>query len=474
MSDMNWWPRSPLGVAMAVAGAMVLLYLGRSAAHGAAEALSGTLQRTFATFARLLMSSHERLSQRNREVLLSMGREDTERLIEREFERVHSTVARDLSGYPALHRRIADQIQRIDEDYRESSEVPPAPPEWVHAVEAVAGIPSNGDAFVGRILGDIHKTLTSAYAGAMTEYRKASAMRHRLLSRMLPFWRRLDRELAQVDGTIRGLDQRSLAIDRQMEMYEEIRAGSDDAARILSSSTVTHFISSALVLAIALMGAFINFHLIALPMSEMVGASSHVGSLMVSDIAALVIILIEIAMGLFLMESLRVTRLFPVIGMLDDVMRKRLAWVAFFILLTLAGVEASLAYMRDMLAADSAALAQSLSGGVEVAAEFRWIPAVGQMVMGFMLPFALTFVAIPLESFIRSARTVTGTLLAFGLRASAGVMELLGAFSTNLGSVLTFVYDLLIVVPLRVEEMWTKRSARSGSAPAEPHPGGVV
>ncbi|MBW2415033.1 MAG: hypothetical protein JRG76_11040, partial [Deltaproteobacteria bacterium] len=107
MSDMNWWPRSPLGVAMAVAGAMVLLYLGRSAAHGAAEALSGTLQRTFATFARLLMSSHERLSQRNREVLLSMGREDTERLIEREFERVHSTVARDLSGYPALHRRIA-------------------------------------------------------------------------------------------------------------------------------------------------------------------------------------------------------------------------------------------------------------------------------------------------------------------------------------------------------------------------------
>jgi hypothetical protein len=291
---------------------------------------------------------------------------------------------------------------------------------------------------------------------------------------MLPFWRRLDRELAQVDGTIRGLDQRSLAIDRQMEMYEEIRAGSDDAVRILSSSTVTYFTSSALVLAIALMGAFINFHLIALPMSEMVGASSHVGSLMVSDIAALVIILIEIAMGLFLMESLRVTRLFPVIGMLDDVMRKRLAWVAFFILLTLAGVEASLAYMRDMLAADRAALAQSLSGGVEVAAEFRWIPAVGQMVMGFMLPFALTFVAIPLESFIRSARTVTGTLLAFGLRASAGVMELLGAFSTNLGSVLTFVYDLLIVVPLRVEELWTKRSARPGSASAEPHPGGVA
>ncbi len=168
------------------------------------------------------------------------------------------------------------------------------------------------------------------------------------------------------------------------------------------------------------MGAFINFHLIALPMSEMVGASSHVGSLMVSDVAALVIILIEIAMGLFLMESLRVTRLFPVIGMLDDVLRKRLGYVAFVILFALAGVEASLAYMRDMLAADSAALAQSLAGSVAVEAEFRWIPAVGQMVMGFMLPFALTFVAIPLESFIRSFRTVGGTTSSGGYRDIRG------------------------------------------------------
>ncbi len=169
MSDLHWLPRSPLGITAAVIAVMVLLYLGRSAAHGAADALCGTLQRTFATFARLLMSSHERLSQRNRDVLLSMGREDTERLIEREFERVHSTVARDLSGYPALHRRIADQIQHIDEDYRESSEVPPTPPEWVHAVETVAGIPSNGDPFVGRILGDIHKTLKGTLAVRIEE-----------------------------------------------------------------------------------------------------------------------------------------------------------------------------------------------------------------------------------------------------------------------------------------------------------------
>lgn len=471
MSDFQWLPQTPLGLALAAAGAIIVLYLGRGAAHGAVGSLCEILEKSLTTFARLLMSSHDRLALRNREVLLAMGRDNTERLIEREFERVHSTVARDLSGYPALQRKLSDQIQRIDEDFHESSEVPPTPPEWVRAVDAVAGIPTNGDPFVGRILTDIQKTLTSAYANAMREYRAASAKRHQLLARMLPFWRRLERELNNVDGTIRGLDQRSQAIDSQMAMYEQIRAESDDAVRYLSSSTVTHFLSSGLVLLIALMGAFINFHLIALPMSEMVGASSHVGSLMVSDVAALVIILIEIAMGLFLMESLRITRLFPVIGMLDDVLRKRLAWVAFVILLTLAGVEASLAYMRDMLAADNAALAQSLAGSTAVDAQFRWIPAIGQMMMGFMLPFALTFVAIPLESFIHSARTVFGNLAAFALRASAGTMELLAGFATNVAAMLMFAYDMVIIVPLRLEEFWTRKAGRAKPEPAEQHGG---
>jgi hypothetical protein len=176
-------------------------------------------------------------------------------------------------------------------------------------------------------------------------------------------------------------------------------------------------------------------------------------------------------MGLFLMESLRVTRLFPVIGMLDDVLRRRLAWVAFVILFALAGVEASLAYMRDMLAADNAALAQSLVGSTAVDAEFRWIPAIGQMTMGFMLPFALTFVAIPLESFIHSARTVFGNVMAFTLRAAAGAMELVAGFASNVSAMLMFAYDMVIIVPLRLEEFLTRKGGRVDSTPAEQHGG---
>ena len=376
---------SPLALTLTIVGAIVFFYLGRSAVHSAIRVLTDALHDGLMQAAASVNSAQERLVTRNRQVMLEMGREGSERLLEREFHRVNAVVARDLSGYPALHRDLSDQITEIDADYRKSTETPPSPPEWTRAVEAIAAIPNNGDPIIGKLLTDIHGSLVRAHETSMKVYRHSSAQRHRLLRRMLPYWRRLDQTLSKVDGTIRGLVERSQAIDDQMGKYERIIAGSDQAERSLAASSMTYFITSFAVLAIALMGGFINFHLIALPMSEMVGATSYVGGVKTSDIAALVIILTEVAMGLFLMESLRITRMFPVIGMMDDKMRQRMIWISFGLLLTLAAVESSLAYMRDLLAADKEALTQQLAGIVVVQAQFRWIPSVGQMVMGFMV-----------------------------------------------------------------------------------------
>jgi hypothetical protein len=207
------------------------------------------------------------------------------------------------------------------------------------------------------------------------------------------------------------------------------------------------------VLLIAIGGAVINFNLIALPMSEMVGGGSYIGNFKTSNIAALVIILVEVAMGLYLMESLRITHLFPVIGHMDDKMRTRMIWVTFTILLILAGVESALAFMRDRIAADMQALRQALATVETAHPVSSWIPTVGQMVMGFILPFALTFVAIPLESFVQSSRTVFGSavasllrLIAFGLRLLGNVVRYIGVFLMNL-------YDLLIFPPLWLENL---------------------
>ncbi len=455
-----WLPDSPLVVVTLVLVAITVMYLGRFAGHGAIRALATAIKDVLELAAGALTSAQGYLAQRNREVLLEMGREQAERLVEQEFRRVHEVVERDFGSYPALHHDIKQQIARIDEDYRASVDVAPPPPVWTKAVESIAAIPSKGDPMVVRILGDIQKAIADAQTDATREYRKASTERHQILAKMVPCWRRLDNTLGRIERSVAGFKNRADAVDEQMVKYEQTVARTDEAERMLSASSMTHFVSSTIVLLVALLGGFINFHLIALPMSEMVGATSYVGPVKTSDIAALVIISTEIAMGLFLMESLGITRLFPVIGTMDDQLRRRMGWVSFGILVTLAGVESSLAYMRDLLAADKEALTQFLAGAEAVNVQLRWIPSVGQMVMGFLLPFALAFAGIPLESFIKSSRIVGGTFLATSLRGVAGTLRLLGGLVENLGTVFVHLYDLLIIVPLRIEHAFPHRRAR--------------
>ncbi len=470
--DLSQAMTSPIALGTLALCAIVVMYLGRSVAHAAIRSLFKMVHDLFRLSSGFAMSAQERLVQRNREVILEMGREEIERTIEREFHRVNAVVARDLSGYPALQRKLSDQIARIDEDYRESTEVPPSPPQWARVVETMATIPSHGDPLIARILGDIQKAMSGAHKSAMQEYRNSSGERHRLLKKMLPFWRRLENTLNRVNETIQGIQVRGQVIDRHMETYEQIRAKSDSAVRMLSASWMTHFLSSGLVLVIAVMGGFINFHLIALPMSEMVGATSYVGPIATSDIAALVIIMTEIAMGLFLMESLRITRLFPVISTMDDQLRHRMVWISFGILFVLASVESSLAYMRDLLAADREALTQALAGvhAANVDLRFRWIPSIGQMVLGFMLPFALCFAAIPLESFIRSSRVVFGNLTALFLRGLAAILDLMGNFTKNMAIMLVHTYDFTIVLPLWVEQLVKKKDPTSKQPTTRAHP----
>jgi hypothetical protein len=236
-----------------------------------------------------------------------------------------------------------------------------------------------------------------------------------------------------------------------MDEYEKIRSGSDKAARALSTSAMTQFAIAGLVLLIAIGGAIINFNLIALPMSEMVGGASYIGPFKTSDVAGLVIILVELTMGLFLMESLRITRLFPIIGAMDDKMRHRMIIVTFTLLAILAGVESALAFMRDRIAHDMEALRHTLSGAEQAGLTTSLIPMVGQMVMGFILPFALTFVAIPLEMFVSSSRTVLGGLMAWLLRMFAFLLRLLGNVGFYTGRFIVNVYDLAIFPTIWLE-----------------------
>ncbi len=458
------WPNQPaLSLLVWALAGIVLLYIARAPAHQAFIAMGRVLHNALRLSAHSITSARERLELRNREVLLAAGRDSAERLIEREFRRIEATTQRDLAGYPALHRKVMEQVTAIDEDYRKAAEVPPEIPGWVDAIEAVAKIQSVSEPRVAEVLEDIHHSFEKSQATAMGAYRKSSKERHRLLAKMMPYWRRLSQTMDTTEKTLDRLLERSKHVDQQMKGYGEILQGNDQALRTLSSSSLTQFFVSTFVLLVAVGGAVINFNLIAYPMQEMVGGASYIGDFRTADVAAMVIILVEIAMGLFLMESLRVTRLFPVVGALDDRLRVRMIWITFTILFILASVESALAYMRDLIAADVEALRQSLAGGVAAVAtaENRWIPTVGQMVMGFVLPFALTFVAIPLESFVHSSRTVLGMMAVGLLRFLAAALRFLGSLFRHGAAMAVRVYDLVIFGPLWIEGLIRARGSEA-------------
>ncbi|HEB58126.1 MAG TPA: hypothetical protein ENJ01_02795 [Gammaproteobacteria bacterium] len=454
---MNTVSGSPWLALSIILGAIAVLYFARDHAHRGIMSISRVIHNAMRLTSHSLRKAESVLTARNREVLLAAGREEAERDVAREFERVDATVRRDLAEYPALHRKLSEEITRIDEDFQQGTEVPPSPPGWVKAVEAVAKIPSvKGDPSVANILEDIHSSLVKANTVATEEYRKSSHKRHMILNKMMPHWRKLLQILNKVDKNINSLLDRSKSIDRHMDEYENILKGTDRAVRTLSSSSLKNFFISALVLAIAMAAAFVNFQLIALPMSEMVPAKRAVLGIPVSSVAALVIILVELAMGLFLVESLRITRLFPVIGALDDKMRIRMIWITFVILTILACVEAGLAFMRELMLEDLEATREALRGTGEatvVSASFRWITTGAQMGLGFILPFAIAFVAIPLETFVHSSRTVLGILGVSLLRTLSWLVRMIGNIARYTGLALVHVYDLIIFAPLWVEKM---------------------
>jgi hypothetical protein len=435
---------------------ITLTYLAREPMHQMIQATSSLIHHALKQASSSLSEAEKRLLQRNTEVLIAEGQEASEHEIEREFERIHHIVEKDLAEYPTLHRQISDVVIKMDEDYKSSADVPPEAPGWAKAVDAVAKInTSKGDPMVNDILDSIHGSMEKNHEKTLEEYRKSSRERHMLLKKMQPAWRGMNQDLKQVDQDVNSLLERIKIVDRHMETYEKIIHETDTAKKTLSSSSLTQFFVAGFVLAIAIGGAMINFNLISRPMQEMVGGSSTMMGYKVANIAALVIILVEVAMGLFLMESLRITRLFPVIGAMKDDMRIRMIFITFSILLMLASVEAGLAYMREILAQDDAALRASLVGSADVTAAAglsdRWITTAAQMGMGFILPFALVFVAIPLESFIHAARTVLGMTGVSLLRLLSFTFELLGNSAHYFGQMLISFYDLFIFIPLWVE-----------------------
>ena len=457
-------PYPTLSILVWVAALLLVLYLERKFFHKTVAALARLVHNALRLTAASVHNAQQQLAKRNREVLIQRGLEQAERKTEREFSHVSAAVVENLKSYAALHNRLSGTITKLEDDHRSSMDVPPSLPNWAPIIDAVAKIDHPGDALVARTLTDIHRTLTEQYGSATETYRNAAKSRHAILNNMLPLWHKLQKTLLEVEKSVTALTHRAKRIDRLVDEYKAIHAQTDQAIRAVTLSSLTQLFISGFFLLCAAGAAVINIYLIALPMSEILGGGSYLGPFKTAEVAAAVITAVEVTLGFFLVESLRITRVFPSVSGLGDKKRLRLMWLSLALLVVFAGVEASLAVLRDTMVADMESLRQTLAGSVEPAPAARLIPAACQMIIGFVMPFCLASGVIPLAAFVASARTMAGTAAVIGLGAVAFLLRLLGHLAVYAGKLVSAVYDLVIFPTLWLEAALNNAQAKGKKA----------
>lgn len=457
MNSLYLWPDRPAASLLALwLFSQIFFYAARVPMHRAIRSAGRVLAGGLRLLARLCRGLSQKMAQRDHEMVVDMGRGDSEAKIAREFRRVEGAFTKELARYPDLRRKMDDLVSRLEGDYKEAGSSSPTAPGWGEAAAAVAKMPPTGDRVVQKLLEEIHRSAVDGEKKALKEFREATAGRHKILGNMAPLWKELKHLTAEAGKSVGLALEATRRIDGYMTTYEQIRANDAKTVRALGWASTQLFVVSLLVLGVAIGGAFVNFNLIALPMSELVPSGSRIGGLPVSTVAALVVVLMEVAAGIFAMEMLGVTSFFPKLELLPAGRRRIILVVSVGGLLLLACIESSLAVLREQLVESATALKQSLAGGSATAvaspASSR-IPVIGQAVLGFILPWILAMVAVPLETLISTGGHIV-------LSASGGLLALGGTLARLLGhaaryavDTLRHAYDIYIVIPLQLERI---------------------
>lgn len=443
---------------------VLVMYFIRQSAHQLLDNLTQLIIENLRILSKALLNTSKQMSIRNRDVLLEHGQQQAERELERQFIRLANLVEKDLSRYPTVQRDIEENITSMEDKLLQTSQVPSPLPEWTEAVESISKLKDStkNDAVVGKLLQAIYEAFHKQQGEVMRVYRADIEKRHTLLKSAMNHWRRLHHKINEVGQDWQHLIKQAAKMDHQVERFENLILGTHKAENLLKSSNTTQFFISLVVMGIAGFGAFVNYNLIALPMSELMPATSQVAGYDVADIGAAVIIMLEITVGLFFMESIGITRLFPVIHFMEDKKRMIWAWVCIIFLLALCCVEAGLAYMREIMMADKSLLTSFLVGGEQAANEIASqphsnIPMIGQMTLGFILPLILMFVAIPFESLVHTGRHLLGNLFVQVCMFASTLLRTLSVLIKHLNHSIKSIYDIVDFPPIWIEHLIENR-----------------
>ncbi len=458
MNTLYFLPDMPgVSIAVWIAASMVFLFLAREPVHKMIQACSDATAGGLRKLADWMKQTAQAMREKDRKVLLESGVAKIQGEILQEFAKIDMANTKALKGYPKLQLRLDDSISQLERDYEECGQVTPQAPGWSEVIESVGRAKdSTNDRIIEKMLSEIHKSAVEGEKKALAEFREATSKRHKILSSMSSLWKRVEKVGREINGKVDKVMENSKNIENYMNRYEKISAAEPESIDMLSSKVTKLFIISLIVIFVGLIGAFINFNLIALPMSELVPAGVRVAGMQVSEVSALVIVALELVMGIFMFEAIGVTNTFPQISNMTRGKRKIILFGCLLGLLFLSSVEASLAVLRENLAEAKTALDISLAGESTASVDNvnSRITLIGQALLGFVLPWILAVIAIPLEMFIEASQhafarfyTLLITLLCHIATAVAYLVE-------GLFKIFVHLFDIYIIVPVQIASLF--------------------
>lgn len=454
METLYIWPDMPaLSLIVLIAGSMLFLFLARAPMQKALDSLAEGTSGGLKKIAEWADELAEKIKERNRKVLLESGVAAHKHKLVDEFGRVEISFTKNLADYPGLQRRLDDHISKLEGDYKECGQAVPEAPGWNDAVSSIAKLQgSSGDRVIEKMLGEIHKSAVEGEKRALAELRTTTSKRHKILGGMATIWKQVNKIIRDVGDKVESVLETSERIDKYMTEFQKISKGNEESIDLLSSRANRMFIATSIVIGAAIAGALVNFYLIALPMSELVPAGTRVLGMPVSSFSALIIILLEFVTGIFFWESVGFTHIIPQIGMMPRNRRKLITYLSLAFLLLLSCVEASLGFLREIMAETDAAIEQQLAGATAAVSDHsgaKWA-VYGQAGLGFSLPLILAMTMMALENFIETSQYAASKLMTLFVVFFGQICRMISYSINYLIKIIMHLYDVYIIIPLQI------------------------
>ncbi|MDQ6989949.1 MAG: hypothetical protein Q9M19_08715 [Mariprofundaceae bacterium] len=431
------------------------------------------LQRTLLATAKLkhnmgrYLFEHARNAQkRAQELATEYFLREQERDIEKEDSKLACRIDRHLSQFPSLQHEASSLTESLDKDF-ESAKVPvksgnSAQLSWLQGELSTytdkVGISSNEAKKVGKSIGKIEKRLTKDLSAHQSLFKKESKQRMKTLSKQNKPLLALKKSLHSMQKTVEEVNNSSKNIDKKIDAYYAYRDNDNLTLRSANQSILTRFAIALFFVLIAIGGSIFNFFLIERPLSEIVGGGGLIMGMEVAQMGAVMIIMLELATGVFFMEALGLSHLLPSVERWDNEMRKKVAIITGGLLLSLASVEAGLALLREELIAGDQATMQLLIGegvaSIDNSDSFTGMgPMLVQATIGFIIPLILAFVALPMEILFNVVRIIGQYIWAAILRCLGFLLRLLSQILRLVLNILIAAYDLIIFFWLFLERL---------------------